>query len=132
MVRLLSLFLLKPLDNIELGTNEDGYIQGGMKIVHSTGCVVVPYRVGENFTVYQGVTVGMTPRIKGKKVCAPTIGDNVIVWPNSVVAGPITIGDNVTIGAGSIVLKDIPSNCVVVGNPAKIIKKDGVSVDIPL
>lgn len=49
-----------------------------------------------------------------------TIGDNVSIYPNSVVIGNITIGNNVTVGAGSVVIKDVPDNAVVVGNPARI------------
>lgn len=54
----------------------------------------------------------------------PTIGDNVIIFPNSVVVGRITIGSNVIIGAGSVVINDVPDNCVVAGNPAKIVSED--------
>lgn len=53
----------------------------------------------------------------------PTIGDNVSLGANVTIIGGIHIGDNVTVGAGSVIVKDIPSNCVVVGNPARIIKQ---------
>ena len=59
----------------------------------------------------------------------PVIGNNVTINVNSVVVGDITIGNNVTIGAGSVVMKDIPANCVVVGNPAYILKQDGIRVN---
>jgi acetyltransferase-like isoleucine patch superfamily enzyme len=52
----------------------------------------------------------------------PTIGNNVSLGVNVTIVGKVTIGDNVTIGAGSVVVKDIPSNCVAVGNPAKVVK----------
>lgn len=54
--------------------------------------------------------------------CAPTIGDNVTIGANAVIIGDIMIGNNVTIGAGAVVTKSIPDNCIVVGNPARVIK----------
>ena len=62
----------------------------------------------------------------------PIIGDNVRIMTNSIVFGDITIGNNVVIGAGSVVFKNIPSDCVVVGNPARIVKKEGVKTNILL
>lgn len=53
----------------------------------------------------------------------PTIGNNVFVGANVVIIGNITIGDNVIIGAGAVVTKNVPSNCIVVGNPARVLKK---------
>lgn len=82
-------------------------------------------------TVAQGVTIGVgSPDALGRT--KPIIGENVWICTNAVVFGPITIGDNVTIGAGSIVNKSVPDNCVVVGNPARIVKRDGVACDQPL
>ena len=60
----------------------------------------------------------------GSKYGYPTIGDNVIIYPNSVIVGNISIGSNVIIGAGSVVVSSVPDNCVIAGNPAKIISKD--------
>lgn len=57
------------------------------------------------------------------------IGNNVTVNVNSVVLGDIVIGNNVTIGAGTVLMKSVPDNCVVVGNPAYILKKDGIRVN---
>ncbi len=62
-------------------------------------------------------------------VSRPTIGDNVIITAGAKVIGGVKIGDNVTVGANAVVLKDVPNNCVVVGVPARIVKKDGVRVD---
>ena len=59
----------------------------------------------------------------------PAIGDNVTINVNSVVVGNIVIGDNVTIGAGTVLMKSVPSNCVVVGNPAFILYENGQRVD---
>jgi len=53
----------------------------------------------------------------------PTLGNNVKLYTNCTVLGDITIGDNVIVGAGAVVVKSIPDNCVVVGNPARIIKQ---------
>ncbi len=52
----------------------------------------------------------------------PTIGNNVVIYANSVIVGDITIGDNVVIGAGSVVINDVLANCLVAGNPAKVVK----------
>lgn len=78
--------------------------------------------IGENFYVNHLVTVG---EVEGKR---PTIGDNVSVNTGAIIIGGITIGNNSVIGAGAVVVKDVPENCVVVGNPARIIKKDGKRV----
>lgn len=58
------------------------------------------------------------------------IGNNVMICAGSIVIGNVDIGDNVTIGAAAVVTKDVPDNCVVAGNPARIIKKDGQIVNI--
>ena len=130
--RIISRVLVAPLDNIEIGTKENGVIEGGLKIMHSSGCVLVPYKAGKNLTVFQGVTVGDGLKIGETGKRNPEIGNNVTIMPNSVVAGGITIGDNVIIGAGSIVLKSVPDNCVVIGNPARIIRMNGEKIDVEL
>ena len=123
---------LKPLSNIQIGINKTKFIDGGLFIVHESGCVISTHRAGKNLTVFQGVTIGDSGEKNKDGHKNPVIGDNVTIFANAVVAGGITIGDNVTIGAGSVVLKDVPDNCCVVGNPARIIKKDGEKVDIKL
>jgi serine O-acetyltransferase len=132
MLRHLSYCLIKPLENIEIGTKDNGHIEGGLKIMHSSGCVIVPYKAGKNLTIFQGVTIGDGLKTSKRGKRNPEIGNNVTIMPNSVVAGGILIGNNVTIGAGSVILKDVPSNCTVVGNPARIVKKDGKKVSILL
>jgi len=79
--------------------------------------------IGNNVTLYQGVTLGGTGKEKGKR--HPTIGNNVVIGAGAKILGNITIGDNVKIGAGSVVLRDVPSNCTVVGVPGKIVVRNG-------
>ena len=91
-------------------------------IYHGHGTVIAPCRIGKNFSVYQGVTIGRNAK-PGREINNPIIGDNVTVFTNAVVAGGITIGDNVTIGAGAVVMKDVPANSIVMGNPCVIREK---------
>ena len=81
--------------------------------------------VGDDVTLYQGVTLGGTGKEKGKR--HPTIGNRVIVSSGAKVLGPFSVGDDVRIGAGSVVLKEIPSGCTVVGIPGQIVKRYGTS-----
>lgn len=95
-------------------------------IDHATGVVIGETAViGENVSIYQGVTIGGVSSGKGKR--HPTIGDHVVIGANATVLGNITIGDNVRIGAGSVVLKDVPPHSTVVGVPGKVVKQCGVS-----
>ena len=76
-------------------------------------------KIGDNCNISQGVTIGISGR--GEKRGVPTIGNNVYIGVNAVVAGPITIGDNCVIAANSLVTKSIEDNAVVVGVPGEII-----------
>ena len=103
-------------------------------IDHGDGVVIGETTIiGNDVTIYQGVTLGGTGKDIGKR--HPTIGSNVTIGAGAKVLGPITIGNNVKIGAGSIVLKDVPDNCTVVGNPGRVVVKktprpaDGVDLD---
>ena len=96
-----------------------------MVIEHGHSTVIHATSIGENCHVWQNVTIGKQwPG--GEK---PVIGNNVFVCTGSVVLGNITIGDNVVIGANAVVTKSVPNNCIVAGNPAKIIKREGKRVD---
>jgi len=96
----------------------------GFFIDHATGVVIGETSViGDNVSIYQGVTLGGVSTSKGKR--HPTLGDNVVVGAHATILGAIHIGDNVRIGAGSVVIKDVPPNCTVVGIPGKVVKKEG-------
>lgn len=79
--------------------------------------------IGENCTLRQCTTIGSTTLNNGENSKAPIIGNNVDIGSNVCIIGPITIGNNVKIGSGTVIVKNIPSNCTVVGNPAKIIEQ---------
>ena len=94
----------------------------GLFIDHGMGVVIgETAEVGDNVTIYHGVTLGGTGKHKGKR--HPTIGNNVIIGSGAKVLGPINIGDNVKIGANSVDLKDIEADKTAVGIPAKVVKK---------
>jgi serine O-acetyltransferase len=94
-------------------------IDGGLMCYHPFSTVINAKQIGKNFQFRNGLTIGNKAN---SNVLTPTIGNDVVVGANVVIIGDITIGDNVIIGAGSVVVKDVPSNCVIAGNPAKIIK----------
>ena len=92
-------------------------------IDHGNGVIIGETAiVGNNVTLYQGVTLGGTGKEHGKR--HPTIGDNVMISAGAKVLGSFTIGENSKIGAGSVVLEAVPPNCTVVGVPARIVKRN--------
>lgn len=97
------------------------FIDHGMGVVIGETC-----EIGDNVTVYQGVTLGGTGKEKGKR--HPTINDNALIATGAKVLGSITIGENSKVGAGSVVLHDVPPNSTVVGIPGKVKIQDGVKV----
>ncbi|MEG0740591.1 MAG: serine O-acetyltransferase [Clostridia bacterium] len=91
-------------------------------IDHGDGVVIGETTIiGDDVTIYQGVTLGGTGKDTGKR--HPTIGNGVTIGAGAKVLGPITIGDHSKVGAGAIVLKNVPENCTVVGNPGRIVQK---------
>ena len=97
-------------------------------IDHGTGVVIGETAViGDNVTIYQGVTLGGTGKDTGKR--HPTIGNNVMIGAGAKVLGPLTIGDNSKIASGAVVLNDIPPNSTAVGVPARVVKRDGIKLD---
>lgn len=97
-------------------------------IDHGTGVVIgETAEIGDDVTLYQGVTLGGTGKDVGKR--HPTVGSGVMIGAGAKVLGPFRIGDNSNIAAGSVVLHEIPDNCTAVGTPARVIKRDGVRVD---
>ena len=99
----------------------------GLFIDHGHGVVIGETAIiGNNVTLYQGVTLGGTGKEQGKR--HPTIGDNVMISAGAKVLGSFTVGENSKIGAGSVVLSEIPSNSTVVGVPGRVVKRDNVKV----
>ena len=106
------------------------FIDHGMAII-----IGETTEIGDDVTIYQGVTLGGTGKDTGKR--HPTIGNRVMISSGAKVLGPFKVGDDVKIGAGAVVLKEIPPNCTVVGIPGPIVKRNGQStqdlnqVDMP-
>ena len=99
----------------------------GLFIDHGSGVIIgETAELGDNVTLYQGVTLGGTGKEKGKR--HPTLEDNVMVSAGAKIIGSFRIGENSKIGAGSVVLKEVPANCTVVGVPGRIVKKNDVRV----
>ncbi len=103
----------------------------GLFIDHGSGVVIgETAEIGDNCTIYQGVTLGGTGKDTGKR--HPTLGDNVMVGSGARVLGPFKVGDNSKIAANAVVLKEVPPNCTAVGVPARIVKRDGVRINADL
>lgn len=97
-------------------------------IDHGVGVVIGETAViGNDVTIYQGVTLGGTGAEKGKR--HPTIGNGVVIGAEAIVLGNIMIGDNARIGAGAVVTKPVPADSTVVGNPARIVVLEGKKVE---
>ena len=99
------------------------FIDHGMGVVIGETTVI-----GDDVTLYQGVTLGGTGKDVGKR--HPTIGNGVMIGAGAKVLGPFTVGDGSQIAAGAVVLTEIPPNCTAVGVPAQVIKQDGRRVPL--
>ena len=118
--------LARFLTGIEI--HPGAQIGKGVFIDHGMGVVIGETAiVGDYCLIYQEVTLGGTGKELGKR--HPTLGENVVVGTGAKVLGNIQVGNNVRIGAGSVVLRDVPSNCTVVGIPGRIVYRSGVKVD---
>lgn len=123
--RLIS-HLARFLTGIEI--HPGAQIGRGVFIDHGMGVVIGETAIVGNYAlIYQGVTLGGTGKESGKR--HPTLGENVVVGAGAKVLGNLNIGDNVRIGAGSVVLRDVPSNCTVVGVPGRVVYRAGERVD---
>ena len=99
----------------------------GLFIDHGNGVIIGETTIiGDNCTLYQGVTLGGTGKEQGKR--HPTLGNNVMVSAGAKVLGSFSIGDNSKIGAGSVVLEEVPPNSTVVGVPGRVVKRNDVSL----
>ena len=96
-----------------------GELGSGLMIWHGYSTIINAERIGENCSIWHLVTIGNKLDVNGPR---PKIGNNVKICAGSIIIGDVTIGDNVIIGAGSVVTKDIPSNVIVGGVPARVIK----------
>ncbi len=97
-------------------------------IDHGTGIVIGETTViGDDVTLYQGVTLGGTGKDTGKR--HPTLGNHVLVGAGAKVLGPLTVGDNTNIASGAVVLDNIPENSTAVGVPARVVRQNGKRVD---
>lgn len=95
----------------------------GFFIDHGNGVIIGETTIiGDNVTLYQGVTLGGTGKEQGKR--HPTVGNNVMISAGAKVLGSFTIGDNSKIGAGSVVLEEVPPNSTVVGVPGRVVKRN--------
>lgn len=99
----------------------------GFFIDHGSGVVIgETAEIGDNVTIYQGVTLGGTGKEKGKR--HPTIGDNVVIGNGARILGSFKVGENSRIGAGAVVLTEVPPNSTVVGNPGRVVRQNGKAV----
>ncbi|MCQ2488075.1 MAG: serine O-acetyltransferase [Clostridia bacterium] len=97
-------------------------------IDHGHGVVIgETTEIGDDVTIYQGVTLGGTGKDKGKR--HPTIGNNVMIGSGAKVLGPFKIGDNSNVASGAVVLEEIPADCTAVGVPAHVVRRNGIRVD---
>jgi serine O-acetyltransferase len=120
--------LARSMTGIEI--HPSARIGDGLFIDHGAGVVIgETAEIGDNVTLYQGVTLGGTGFATGKR--HPTVQDNVTIGSGAKLLGPITIGHGAKIGANSVVITDVPPNSTVVGNPGHPVRVDGRRVEGP-
>ena len=125
--RLLA-YLTKTMTGIEI--HPAARIGRGLFIDHGAGVVIgETAEVGDDVTMYQGVTLGGTGFARGKR--HPTVGHEVMIGSGAKLLGPIDVGDRCKIGANSVVIHDVPPNSTVVGNPGHPVRVDGKKPDGP-
>ncbi|MEA2253530.1 MAG: serine O-acetyltransferase [Solirubrobacteraceae bacterium] len=125
--RLMSM-ATRAITNVEI--HPAAGIGQGLFIDHGTGVVIgETAEIGDNVTLYQGVTLGGTGFATGKR--HPTVQDNVTIGSGAKLLGPITVGHGAKIGANSVVITDVPPNATVVGNPGHVVRVDGRKVEGP-
>jgi serine O-acetyltransferase len=118
----------RAITNIEI--HPAARIGQGLFIDHGTGVVVgETAEIGDNVTLYQGVTLGGTGFATGKR--HPTVGHRVVVGSGAKLLGPIEVGDEAKIGANSVVITDVPAASTVVGNPGHVVRVEGRRPDGP-
>jgi serine O-acetyltransferase len=118
----------RAITNIEI--HPAAVIGDALFIDHGTGVVVgETAEIGDNVTLYQGVTLGGTGFATGKR--HPTVQDNVTIGSGAKLLGPITVGHGAKIGANSVVITDVPPNSTVVGNPGHVVRVDGRKLEGP-
>lgn len=100
-------------------------IGSGFILQHGFSSIINAKEIGDNCQIWHNVTIGLSQSGTNKK---PTIGSDVKICAGAIILGDVRVGDRVVIGAGAVVVKEVPDDCVVVGNPACIIKRNGQKV----
>ena len=125
---LARMIMQKGASKVGIDIHPGAVIGKNFFIDHGIGVIIGETAIiGDDCTIYQGVTLGGTGKQTGKR--HPTLGNNIMVSAGAKVLGNITIGDNTKIGAGSVVLRDIPSNSTVVGVPGRVIKRNNIKCE---
>lgn len=103
-------------------------IGDGVIFPHSINCIFVSGEasIGDGCVIFQGVTIGSNTLIDSKSIGAPKIGNNCYIGAGAKIIGNVVIGDNVRIGANCVVVENVPPNCTIVGQPAKIIQSQKI------
>lgn len=126
LARLLSQFA-KFITGIEI--HPGATIGRGILIDHGTGIVIgETAEVGDNCTLYQGVTLGGTGKDTGKR--HPTLEEGVLVGAGAKILGPFTVGAGAKVAANAVVLSPIPAGCTAVGIPARVVRREGKKLDV--